>query len=233
MSETCNTISQAIIHFISADSKWLTSFFGLQLRCGLICVQWGPLCLIDGSHNPLCWHSHLGNRSGDDVTQWWQESLGWGVGVGGINRFNAREQRCEHHRLKITSRGELHQDREALVGHRKRVCAHCSINSGVCLRGHTVVLFQGQRVRALHVEEWVSSNKCLHGLLLSAFTWLHCKTTEKGVDVQKLFLASKFNKAPKHVRLIPCWTDLAQRINYTLVILDIHKIRFFVSKAIW
>lgn len=87
--------------------------------------------------------------SPSDGKKVWAEGWGWG----GINRFNGRKQRCAHHRLKITSRGERHQDREALVGHLQRVCAHWSINLGVCLCGRTVVLFQGQRVRALHVEE--------------------------------------------------------------------------------
>lgn len=105
VSETYNAITQSIIHLRSADAKWLTSFLSLQLHCGFVGVQRGPLCLIESPHNSLCWHGHLGNRSGDDVTQRRQERLGCrgggegrglGVGVGvDVKRFNGKEQSDE------------------------------------------------------------------------------------------------------------------------------------------
>lgn len=82
MSETHNAITQSIIHLRWADAKWLTSFLSLQLHCGFVGVQRGPLCLIESPHNSLCWHGHLGNGSGDDVTQRWQEGLGCRGGGG-------------------------------------------------------------------------------------------------------------------------------------------------------
>lgn len=86
----------------------------------------------------------------------------------------------------------------------------------VCVR--TVVLLQGQRVRALHVKEWVSSNKCLHGLLLSTFTWIHCRAQKEELTCKKLFLAGKLNKAPQHVTPILYWSNYKENINYTLIL---------------
>ncbi|TNN62541.1 hypothetical protein EYF80_027244 [Liparis tanakae] len=44
------------------------------------------------------------------------------------------------------------------------------------------VVLQGEGVRAVHVEERVSSDKRLHGLLLSTFTLLHCGRREQHTE---------------------------------------------------